>query len=186
MGIYFVRHGQTDWNVMGKLQGSSDIELNQTGREQAVITREHLKTIHMDAIYCSPLKRAKETAEIINELWHLPIQFDDRLKERNFGSMEGCLRKDVPFDNIWSSTEEVNFQEGESAVDFFKRVEQFLSEIVPMAKDKNLLIVAHGGVSIPFQCYFDGYDCVDNLTKLIISNCEVKAYKTEEKQVSKG
>ena len=59
MGLYFVRHGQTDWNVRGKLQGKSDIALNETGRLQAVETREKLKQVAMDAIYCSPLMRAK-------------------------------------------------------------------------------------------------------------------------------
>ncbi len=177
MSIYFVRHGQTDWNVIGKLQGNSDIELNQTGRTQAMVTREQLQKVQIDAIYCSPLKRAKETAEIINELWNLPIHFDERLKERNFGIMEGCLRKEVPFDKIWSRNENISFQEGESAIEFYERVEQFLSEIVPLAKDKEILIVAHGGVSIPFQCYFEGYDHVSDLTKLIISNCEVKIYE---------
>ena len=51
MGLYFVRHGQTDWNVRGKLQGKSDIALNETGRLQAVKTREQLKQVAMDAIY---------------------------------------------------------------------------------------------------------------------------------------
>ena len=102
MGLYFVRHGQTDWNVRGKLQGKSDIALNETGRLQAVETREKLKQVAMDAIYCSPLMRARETAEIINVLWELPIQCDDRLMERSFGDMEGALRKDVPFDDLWA------------------------------------------------------------------------------------
>ena len=160
MGLYFVRHGQTDWNVRGKLQGKSDIALNETGRLQAVETREKLKQVAMDAIYCSPLMRARETAEIINVLWELPIQCDDRLMERSFGDMEGALRKDVPFDDLWA----------------------FLKEILPYAQDKEILIVAHGGVSIPYQCFFEGYACVENLSDLIIANCEVRHYAAKQIQ----
>ena len=113
MGLYFERHGQTDWNVRGKLQGKSDIALNETGRLQAVETREKLKQVAMDAIYCSPLMRARETAEIINVLWELPIQCDDRLMERSFGDMEGALRKDVPFDDLWAFSSASMFAGGE-------------------------------------------------------------------------
>ena len=134
MGLYFVRHGQTDWNVRGKLQGKSDIALNETGRLQAVETREKLKQVAMDAIYCSPLMRARETAEIINVLWELPIQCDDRLMERSFGDMEGALRKDVPFDDLWAFSSASMFAGGEDTAHFYERVESFLKEILPYAQ----------------------------------------------------
>ena len=67
MKIYVTRHGQTDWNVQGKTQGRADIELNEVGIKQAKQTKEELKNIDIDLIICSPLKRAKKTAEIINE-----------------------------------------------------------------------------------------------------------------------
>ena len=182
MGLYFVRHGQTDWNVRGKLQGKSDIALNETGRLQAVETREKLKQVAMDAIYCSPLMRARETAEIINVLWELPIQCDDRLMERSFGDMEGALRKDVPFDDLWAFSSASMFAGGEDTAHFYERVESFLKEILPYAQDKEILIAAHGGVSIPYQCFFEGYACVENLSDLIIANCEVRHYAAKQIQ----
>ncbi|MCR0350133.1 histidine phosphatase family protein [Erysipelotrichaceae bacterium AF15-26LB] len=182
MGLYFVRHGQTAWNVRGKLQGKSDIALNETGRAQAVETREKLKHVHMDAIYCSPLLRAKETAQIINELWKLPIQCDERLMERSFGSMEGALRRDVPFDDLWAFSSASMFAGGEDTAHFYERVEGFLKEVLPYAEQQEILIVAHGGVSIPYQCFFEGYACVDNLSDLIIANCEVKHYASDRIQ----
>ena len=182
MGLYFVRHGQTDWNVRGKLQGKSDIALNETGRLQAVKTREQLKQVAMDAIYCSPLQRARETAEIINALWGLSIQCDERLMERSFGDMEGALRKDVPFDDLWAFSSASMFAGGEDTAHFYERVESFLREILPDAQDKEILIVAHGGVSIPYQCFFEGYACMENLSDLIIANCEVKQYASKQIQ----
>ena len=67
MKIYVIRHGQTDWNVAGKCQGRTDIELNETGIEQAKQAKEQLKNYNIDQIICSPLKRTRKTAEIINE-----------------------------------------------------------------------------------------------------------------------
>ena len=89
MKIYVTRHGQTDWNVQGKTQGRADIELNEVGIKQAKQTKEELKNIDIDLIICSPLKRAKKTAEIINEGRNIPIIFDDQIIERNFGEFEG-------------------------------------------------------------------------------------------------
>lgn len=176
MGLYFVRHGQTDWNVERKLQGKSDIPLNATGRQQAVVTREALKGISMDAIYCSPLQRAKETAAIINELWKLDIQYDERLCERGFGVKEGVSRDAVDFDSMWAYSSAPMFEGAEDTASFYARVEEFLDEIIPQALDQDILLVAHGGVSVPFQCYFDGYAVVENLGDLIIDNCAVKHY----------
>ena len=69
MKIYVVRHGQTDWNVAGKCQGRTDIELNNTGIEQAKNTKEQLKNYNIDLIICSPLKRAIKTAEILKGIY---------------------------------------------------------------------------------------------------------------------
>ena len=98
MKIYVTRHGQTDWNVQGKTQGRADIELNEVGIKQAKQTKEELKNIDIDLIICSPLKRAKKTAEIINEGRNIPIIFDDQIIERNFGEFEG---EKIKFDEFW-------------------------------------------------------------------------------------
>ena len=90
--IYFVRHGQTEWNKIGRMQGRIDIELNSEGKEQANIVKEKLKGVKFDKVFSSPLKRAKETAQII---CNQEIIFDDRLKERFNGELEGKTKNEI-------------------------------------------------------------------------------------------
>ena len=98
--IYLTRHGQTDWNVQKKVMGRCDEPLNENGREQARQTKELLSNISFDLIICSPLLRAKETAQIINSDRNIKIDFDDRIIERDFGELEGLQTKDFDFDGF--------------------------------------------------------------------------------------
>ena len=109
MKIYVTRHGQTDWNVQGKTQGRTDIELNEVGIKQAKQTKEELKNVDIDLIICSPLKRAKQTAQIINEGRNIPIIFDDQIIERNFGEFEG---EKIKFDEFWDYNETQKYHKG--------------------------------------------------------------------------
>ena len=92
MKIYITRHGQTEWNALGKLQGRKDIELNEVGRKQAEMTRDKLKNEKVDLIISSSLKRAKQTAEIINKEFNVDILEDERLVERGYGDFEGITK----------------------------------------------------------------------------------------------
>ena len=87
--LCLVRHGETDWNSLGKLQGRKDIPLNNNGILQAEECREFLKTTHWNVIITSPLKRAKETAEIINNEIKSPIIEMVEFIERDYGDAEG-------------------------------------------------------------------------------------------------
>lgn len=91
----FVRHGETDWNVEARFQGHTDIPLNANGRAQAQNICNILLAEHVDVLVTSPLLRAYETALAIAETHILPLQRDDRLKERSFGSWEGRLRSEI-------------------------------------------------------------------------------------------
>ena len=93
MKLLLTRHGQTDWNVMGKVQGITDIELNETGIKQAEETREKLLNENIDEIISSPLKRAKKTAEIIGSERNIPIIIDEAIIERRYGKFEGKINK---------------------------------------------------------------------------------------------
>ena len=73
MEILLTRHGQTEWNLLGKVQGKADIELNKKGMQQAEETRYYLENEKIDLILCSPLKRAVQTAEIINQGRNIPM-----------------------------------------------------------------------------------------------------------------
>ena len=101
MKLYVTRHGQTDWNLLQKIQGKADIALNDTGRKQARITRDQLQDVPFDILFVSPLKRAYETAVIINEPHRVPIVKDERIIERDFGILEGSRLKDLDFSNFW-------------------------------------------------------------------------------------
>lgn len=84
MEILLTRHGQTDWNLLKKVQGKADIELNEKGIQQAETTRDFLKEKSIDLILCSPLKRAIQTAEIINQGRNIRIIIDERVSSLKF------------------------------------------------------------------------------------------------------
>ena len=84
-----MRHGKTDWNLRHKLQGKTDIPLNDMGRQMASDACERYKDVHFDVCYCSPLTRARDTAELVLKGRNIPIIIDERLAEMGFGIYEG-------------------------------------------------------------------------------------------------
>ena len=174
MKIYVTRHGQTDWNVQGKTQGRTDIELNEVGIEQAKQTKEELKNVDIDLIICSPLKRAKQTAEIINEGRNIQIIFDNQIIERNFGEFEG---KKIKFDEFWDYNAHPRYQRAETIQEIISRISNFLDKIKEEYKDKNVLLVTHGGVSIAINCYFKGIPEDGKLINYCLHNCEVQEFE---------
>ncbi|MFT4091366.1 MAG: histidine phosphatase family protein [Asticcacaulis sp.] len=93
--FFVLRHGQTDWNAQLRLQGSTDIPLNNTGRIQARTAAGFLKTQPITRIIASPLSRAFETASIVAETLNLPVDIDPRIIERSFGVFEGLTLEEV-------------------------------------------------------------------------------------------
>ena len=89
MKIYLIRHGETDWNLEQRLQGATDIPLNENGLELARETAQGLKEVPFDLIYTSPLKRAKQTAEILRGERDIPLIEEPRIREICFGIYEG-------------------------------------------------------------------------------------------------
>ncbi len=181
--IYIVRHGQTDWNVQKKIMGRCDEPLNEKGKQQAEETKDSLKEINLDLIICSPLKRAKQTAEIINRDKNISIMYDDRIIERDFGEFEGKETKDFDFHGYWNYYKNDIYEQAENIQEFFKRIYAFLDEITNKYNDKNVLIVAHGGVSIPVACYFNNKIPEGSLVDagLVLGSCQVAKYSRIEK-----
>ena len=147
MRITTVRHGETDWNVARRAQGSMDIPLNKTGENQARLLSERLKNEPCDIIYASDLQRAKKTAEIINGYHNKELIATDRLRESSFGKFEGTVLTDPVQREAFG--EFMN----ERAPAYFKQVSEYLDEIIH-AGHKNVFIVAHFGTIRAIICYF--------------------------------
>ena len=173
--IYIVRHGQTDWNLKGIYQGRMDIELNNTGNEQARKMHDELKDIKFDIVFSSPLKRAYKTAQTICDN---DIIIDNRIIERCNGKLEGKLKLDFK-DTVDFTDLKENKYGIEPLLDFRKRINQFLDEVTMNYKNKNILIVTHAGVSIYLKCYFNGEPGDGNYSKLKLKNCEVLTYNND-------
>lgn len=183
MEVLLTRHGQTEWNALKKVQGKADIELNGKGIEQANNTKILLKNERIDLIVCSPLIRAIQTAKIINNDRNIPIVFDERLYERDFGEFEGMSNTDFDYESFWSYKQNIQYQKAENIREFFQRVYSFLDDIHLKYKNKRILLVAHGGISIPVYCYFNGIPDRDSLLNLALENCEVAKYVYKEKEI---
>jgi probable phosphoglycerate mutase/uncharacterized phosphatase len=178
--IYIVRHGQTNWNLEGRYQGRMDVELNDTGIEQAKKIYDELKDIKFDIVFSSPLKRAYKTAQIICDN---DIIKDSRIIERCNGKLEGKLKSDCKgFVDFTDSKE--NRYGVEPLLDFRERINNFLDEVMKKYKNKNVLIVTHAGVSIYIKCYFDGEPNDDDYSKLKLKNCEVLKYNNDIDELS--
>lgn len=178
MRLLLTRHGQTDWNVLGKIQGITDIELNEIGIKQAKNARNKLLDYDIDVIISSPLKRAKKTAEIIGKGRNIPIILDNGLKERAFGEFEGKTREEFDINEIWNYKLNKQYEKAESVGQLFNRVNTFLGKLRKTYPDKTVLLVTHGGICVPIRAYFEGIpEDIELLKDLGIGNCEVKEYE---------
>ena len=141
--IYLVRHGETDWNRARRIQGSTDIPLNETGRSQAAATGRLLARRQWDGIYASPLGRARETAQIIaREAGLGEPELIPAIVERNYGTAEGMTGEDI--DRLFPNGAEVPGRETREAV--AERVIAALHELAARHPGESLIVVAHGGV----------------------------------------
>lgn len=154
MKIYLIRHGETDQNRKYCLQGHSDIELNEYGRKLARKTKEGLEDVDFNLIFTSPLKRAKETAQIIRGEREIPLIEEKRLMEIGFGDYEGLCSKE---DNYTIPDKDFLFffkkpecyvtpPGGESLTEVMERTGAFFEELIhnPEYEEKTILISTHG------------------------------------------
>ena len=150
-----VRHGQTDWNLEHKIQGTYDIGLNAVGRTQAVQTAEKLKPFNLENIISSDLRRAQETADIIGNALNITVEYDVRLREYDFGQLTGMYKRAVDPTLVGMFFANPQKFDAERFDDAFARVGDFLKST---DYDKNTLIVTHGGVINFMMCYFENRD----------------------------
>lgn len=173
--IYFVRHGQTDWNKEKVMQGQTDIPLNETGKEQAREQGKKLKDIVFDYVYCSPLTRTRQTLENLNIKSKTEVIFDDRLKERNYGEFEKTPKSSFDYNKFWDYTANKKYVKAESCQDFFARVISLFDEIKDYG-NKNVLIVTHAGITKVAKCYFDNWLKDDAIGPYLPNNAEILEY----------
>lgn len=163
MNIIMVRHGQTDWNNEQRYQGHQDIPLNEFGRQQARVLANTLQNETIEAVYCSDLCRAKETAEIIASPLALEVYPDPRLREMSFGLWEGRtfteIYRDYPdqFEEWFRHTSDYTVPGGESVNLLLKRFKSFLQDIYGKYTG-TVLLVTHGGVMRSFLYSILGQD----------------------------
>lgn len=139
--ICIVRHGETDWNSIGRLQGSTDVPLNEKGIQQAKESGEFLKDWQWDVIITSPLQRAKRTAQIINSYMDIPLVEMDDFKEKYFGVGEGLTYEERK--KLYPDHKYPNEDDQET---FTKRLMNGLEKINQEYYEKKVLLVCHGAV----------------------------------------
>lgn len=163
MEIYIVRHGETIWNREKRLQGSSDVELNEEGRRLAKETGRNLCKIEFDAVYASPLKRAHQTAELIVDKREIPVILDERIREVGFGVLEGKTTEQMTeaerelVNQFFHSPEcYIPAEGGERIEDAAKRAADFMKNEIEPLEGKGFLrvmIVAHGAINKAIMMY---------------------------------
>lgn len=172
--VYFVRHGQTVWNVENKICGATESPLTEYGRQQARELAEKIlsEKIHFDEILCSPLSRAKDTAEIISQVTGIPCREEIRLFEQNFGKWEGTPRNGEAFKEAKADFAS-SYGGGESMLRLCQRIYNLLDEL--KSCNKTYLLVAHNGISRAVNSYF--FEMTnEEYAAFGIKNCEIKKY----------
>lgn len=176
MKIYSTRHGQTDYNKNDCILGITDSELNETGCRQAYELASKINEIgDVDIIVASPMKRAYKTALIVSEYTGIELVKDERLREWNYGKYEGMHRSADGFAENKREFAVRMGENGESLLQLAHRVYAAIEDIISEYKDKNVLIVSHGGVCRIIETYFNNMT-TDEYSNWFMGNCQVIEY----------
>lgn len=159
--ICLVRHGETDWNVKGIIQGQTNTPLNKVGEKQARECGSFLKNKNYDVIISSPLKRAMRTSELINDSLNLPVIYNDNLKERYFGIAEGQFKESISKDYPNQI-----YPDQELRLALNKRVMTALNTIINTHLNQRVLVIAHGAVINSILSSVSNHVCGSQITSL--------------------
>lgn len=159
--LHLVRHGETAWNAEGRMQGSSDVPLNATGRGQAQAAARFLADRSIGAVIASDLSRARETAAAVAERHGLAVVTDPALQERGFGVIEGRLHDDgaAEYGERWEEllrSDDGAFPGGESTRQHYERVAQFMDRLLADPPAQEIALVSHGGTVRRIRAYLHG------------------------------
>jgi len=178
MKIYILRHGETVGNVARIMDGSSDVQLTDLGREQARRAGEALRESPFTHFYSSPLSRAYQTMEIA---MGRPISYtiEDRLVERDCGALLGLPYEAVDRPSYWHvDRNESVYPNSESIASVMSRVHAFLDELkATLPYDAVVLLAAHSGISKAVRVYFEGYPEDGDLLNWGLENAEFAVYE---------
>ena len=190
MRLYIVRHGETQWNTEGRLQGQADIPLNEKGRAIARATAMGMKEIHFDAAFTSPLIRARETAQIILGDRKISLEQDERIQEISFGEMEGChVRGEegqvvIPrFQDFFENPGAyMPPKGGESIQELCRRTGDFLEELKNRQElqGRTILAATHGAASRAMLLHITRRPVAEFWGSGVPKNCSVSIAELEQ------
>lgn len=150
--IIFVRHGQTEWNVLGRYQGQTDIALSPLGIEQAEKLAAHFPVDKVEAVYSSDLTRAMTTARCVADHFGLTVEARPELRELNFGDWEGLTYDEIvakwpdALENFFQHPDVLEIPHGESFPKLRERALACVEEIVARHPDQTVAVFAHGAI----------------------------------------
>lgn len=176
MKLYFARHGHTDANAsspISQINGEIDEPLNYDGIQQANELAEQLKDLHFDVIITSPLKRAYQTAEIVNKYQGIPIEVDPIWREREIGEYTNL----ETWNELFDFDQNFSLNNSENLKDFFIRVYGAIEDIKQKYKGKTVLLVSHGGVHLALYAYVNKLPLAGNMRVNPMKNCEYRIYE---------
>ena len=185
MKLFLIRHGQTDWNLKGKIQGSCDIELNDTGIKQAEELSNKIleESYKFSKIYSSPQKRALKTAEILSRVTNVDYISIEGLEEINLGEWEGLSWAEVKekypieYEEWLINRRYTKPSKGESYQDMLERVFAAIHKIVNENCD-DVVIVTHSAVIMCIQCYLTNTP-FDEMTKFKTDNTSITEIESD-------
>lgn len=185
MKLYMIRHGETEWNKEQRLQGRSDVPLNEYGIYLAKETAKALKDYKFDEIYSSPLIRAYTTAEIIKGDRNINIVKDSRLTEMSFGDYEGKETKYLTgdFRKFFEAPDQYTpTPNGESFADVMVRAKDFIDNVIipKTSQIDSMLIVAHGALINGLNACILNKEIKDYWTGIFPRNCCMTSYEVTD------
>ena len=171
--IWFVRHGETDFNKFEITQGQLDSSLNQAGLEQSKEVAKKLKDVKLDIVFCSPLIRAKQTLEYIMKYHTAKVIYDKRIIEHGRGVLSGHKNTKEQYEEFFKDPHKFG---GETTQDIYKRVSAFVKSLEKY-RGKNILIVGHGGASKYIKFCLENRDInKENPVSTNIENCGIMKF----------
>ena len=174
MKLMVTRHGETDWNRENRVLGRTDAPLNETGLAQARELVKSLRGVPIQAVWSSPLERARAIGEMVARDHGLVCRTDERLIEMDFGHMEGA-RRDDPAYLAEKGKLLARYPAGESYLQAAARVYPFLDELKRTCGQDTVLVVTHNGICRMIATYFLDMT-VDEFLSYSMKNCEVREF----------